>query len=381
MLYDQVLERIKKNKENRSNNKFNGVPFPFERMREHYPSFNKGDSIGILAGTGTGKSTLLRYLFIYYLYDFHKKNNYPIRILYLPLEDSKEKVYDYFLCHYLYEVHDLHISPNELNSRGNYRELPDIVVEKLEEAREYFSDFESVTNIVDGYSSPKEIYDVMREYALKTGKVKSYKVDIGGREEKQYLYESDIHTFLLIDNLSNVDKEDGHQSERHAVVELAKTYIREKLCNFFKFTVIQLMQNDFQTERQQFSTNGKSIAGKVEPSLASIGDAKTVSRSMHIIFTLFDPSRYEFIRYPQVSEAYADKAYNIDLLGDKFRSLRIIKNNDGATGVRVGLLMNPISGEFEELPKPDSDEMKRIYIKLKQKKNGANRAVDEALSF
>lgn len=366
MLFDIVLERIKKNKENRKNNILNGVPFPFERMREYYPCFSKAESIGILAGTGVGKSTLLRYLFIYYLYDFYKKTGYKLRILYLPLEDSKEKVYDYFICNYLNKEHGIRISPHELNSKGKLPELPDFVLEILEEAREYFADFEKVITILDGYSEPEGIYKMLEKYAMRTGKVSTYEVDVEGEIEKQKIYESDVHTFVLIDNMSNVEKGEDDASDRHAVVKLAKNYIRERLCNFFKFTVIQLLQLDFQTERQQFSTNGKSIVGKVEPSLAGIGDAKTVARSMHIIFSLFDPSRYELIRYPAVNEANAHRAYNVDLLGDKFRSLRIIKNNEGATGVRVGLLMNPQTFEFEELPKPDSDEMRRIYDSLKR---------------
>jgi hypothetical protein len=87
---------------------------------------------------------------------------------------------------------------------------------------------------------------------------------------------------------------------------------------------------------------------------------------MHIIITIFDPSRYEFLQYPQVSEENADKAYDLSILGNKFRSIRIIKNNEGETGVRIGVLMNPLTGDFEELPKPDSDEMKMVYRKFKE---------------
>jgi hypothetical protein len=166
--------------------------------------------------------------------------------------------------------------------------------------------------------------------------------------------------------MANIDQGESDKSDRDAMVTLAKKYIRERLCNFFKFTCVLLLQNDFQTERMQYGSNGKAIMSKVEPSLASIGEAKTIARSMHIIITIFDPSRYEFLQYPQVSEENADKAYDLSILGNKFRSIRIIKNNEGETGVRIGVLMNPLTGDFEELPKPDSDEMKMVYRKFKE---------------
>jgi hypothetical protein len=325
-LYEKVLETIKKNKKIKSEGGYIAPPFPFKRLQDYYPVMDRGHSIDLLAGTGIGKSTLLRFMFIYYLYGFYKKTGYNLRIFYFPLEDSKEKVYLSFIAHYLYSEKGVKISVQELMSKGD-RILPDFIEDYLEEAHEYFKEFEQIITVVDGYTEPKQIYGVLEKYALKTGKLFKYKVDIEGGEEEQVIYKSDIHTFVLIDNLANIDSSEEHNSERHAMVELAKKYIRERLCNFFKFTCVLLLQNDFQTERMQFGSNGKAIMSKVEPSLASIGEAKTVARSAHIIFTLFDPSRYEFISYPQVSEENADKAYRIDILGNKFRSLRIIKNN------------------------------------------------------
>lgn len=368
MLFDKVLERLIKNQEIKKAGGFIGVPFPFERFREYYPSMEKGHSIGILAGTGVGKSTFLRYLFIYYLYEFYKRTGYKMRVFFFALEDAKERVYDYVLCNYLYREHGIKITIQELNSSGD-RELPDFVREKLEGAREYFKEFESIIKIIDGYTEPQQIREVLLPYVEKSGKIEEYEVNVGGKMKKQEIYHSDIHTFVLIDNAANVDAGEEHQSERLAIVDLCKKVIREEFCNKYKFTCVTLLQNDFMTERQQFSTNGKSIQGKVEPSLASIGEAKTVARSMHIIFTLFDPSRYEFLRYPMVNEANAARAYDIGILGNKFRSLRIIKNNYGDNGMRVGLLMHPITGEFEELPQPDSDEMKRIYDGIKKQTN------------
>jgi hypothetical protein len=366
-LYKEVVEKIKRDRDTKEQGGYVGIPLPFAKLANYYPVIEKGHAIGVLAGTGVGKSRFSRFLAIYHCFKFYKETGYKLRIFYFPLEDNKEKVYLNIICHYLWEKHGIKITVQELGSKGD-RALPDFVIEKLDEAEEYFRDFEKVVTIIDGYTEPKEIYGVLEKYALATGKVRQYEVEIeGGGREKQKIYESNTHTVVLLDNMANIDKGDEHQSERAAMVDMSKVYIRERLCNFFKFTVFMLLQNDFQTERQQFGANGKAIMAKVEPSLASIGEAKTVARNMHIIFTLFDPSRFEFLRYPQVGEQHADKAYDIDILGNRFRALRIIKNNDGDVGVRVGLLFDGISETFDELPMPDSIEMKGIYERLKEK--------------
>jgi hypothetical protein len=304
-------------------------------------------------------------MFVYYLYKFYKETGYKLKIFYFPLEDNKEKVYYSFIQHWLYTEKGVQISIQELTSKGE-RELPDFIEDYLLEGDEYFKEFEQVITVLDGYTEPKQIYDIMQNYAMSSGVIKTYDVDINGQTEQQKMYESDTHTFVLIDNMANIDQGESDKSDRDAMVTLAKKYIRERLCNFFKFTCVLLLQNDFQTERMQYGSNGKAIMSKVEPSLASIGEAKTIARSMHIIITIFDPSRYEFLQYPQVSEENADKAYDLSILGNKFRSIRIIKNNEGETGVRIGVLMNPLTGDFEELPKPDSDEMKMVYRKFKE---------------
>ena len=85
---------------------------------------------------------------------------------------------------------------------------------------------------------------------------------------------------------------------------------------------------------------------------------------------MFDPSRYEFISYPSIPpkvDNAENKVYKIDILGNKFRALRVLKNNDGDVGMRIGLLFDALSETFEELPNPDTDEMQRLYDQFKTK--------------
>lgn len=366
MLFKKVKESIRKNADLKRMGEWIGVPVPFEKLSAYIPSWDKGMSIGVLGATGSGKSFLTRYLFIYEIYKFYKSSGYNLRVFFFPLEDNKEKVFKFILLNYLYEEHNIVLSLKELDSRCDSVLSPEIMA-RIEEAEEYFSEFESIVTIADGEYTPKGLYEHCKKSALSMGTITDSYIDIGGESIKQYAYESPTHVFAIFDNMSNLATDDECKTEREAMITFAKIYVREKLCNFFGWTVIQVMQSDFQTERQQYTTGGETIVSKLEPGLSSVGEAKTMTRSMHLILSLFDPNRYDIQKFPKPPRTDEANCYDISILKNKFRSLRVIKNNDGDTGMRVPLLFDALTGTFMELPKPKTDELAVIYKNFLQK--------------
>lgn len=359
MLYDKVLDNIKKNKDFKSKGIFTGIPYPFPRLNEFLTSIDRGQAISVLGGSGVGKSKFTRFTFLYNTYKFYKETGYKCRIIYFCLEDGKEETMNFVLCHYLKEVCGIVLSHKELLSRG--RELPDFVLEKLEEAKEYFAEFETIVSFIDGEDEPTKMYEICKDIALKIGTVSSYIETIEGKEIKQWRYESDTHVVAIFDNMSNISEEDDIVGEQAAILKFVKEYMRLKLCNFFKWSCILVMQLDFESERPSFSKTGEANHAKLEPTLASIGDSKRAARSMHLIFSLFSPHRFDLISYPQPKKDDPDNCYRIDILANKFRSLRVIKSNHTETGMRVGLLFDGITEEFTELPLPKTPELDNIY--------------------
>lgn len=364
-LFKRVKESIIRNYENKKQGKYNGIPVPFKRLSQYFTSWEKGMSIGILGQTGSGKSTLTRYLYIYEAYKFYKETGYGMKILYFPLEDNKEKVYKNIIRFYLNEVHGIVISSKELDSKCD-RVLPDFVLAAIEQAEEYFTEFESVVSIIDSTHNIDNLYAYCEDFALKQGVVKKEQVDIGGTVVEEDVYYSDLHVIAIFDNLSNLEGGRG-ETERETMIRFCKSYIREKLCNFFNWTCIQVIQSDFQSERQQFTSGGESVVAKLEPSLASVGDAKTITRSMHLVLSLFDPSRFDILQFPRPPKTDMDNCYDIGILRGRFRSLRIIKSNDSDTGIRVYLLFDALTESFKELPPPKTNELQQIYNKYREK--------------
>lgn len=359
MLYKKVLEEIKLNKELAEKGEYLGIPYPYSRLSEVIPTIDKGQSIAVLSQTGGAKSKWSRYTFLYHPYKFSKETGYKLRIVYVCMEDNKEKVYYNIIAHYLKEQHGITVSMKELLSKDRKRILPDFILEKLEEAVEYFNDFEKVVTIIDGMTEPEELKEMCIDIASNLGHEEEYEEEIAGKKVKQFRYISDTHVLAIFDNLSNIDSDEG-ESENVAKLKFAKDVVRAVLCNYYRWTALTVLQTDFENEKQQFGKDGTGLMSKVEPSLAGIGDSKRAARTFHLIFSLFSPARYDFISYPTPTK-YNPNVYRIDVLGDKFRALRIIKANDCMPGLRVGLLFDALSETFEELPLPSTPEIENIY--------------------
>lgn len=367
-LYSRVKELIIHNKQIKESGSYVGIPMPFKRLAEYIPITERGHSIGVLAATGAGKSRFVRWLYIYHSYKFHLETGYPLRIILFPLEDSKEKVYRNLICHYLFDLYDIYISLQELDSKGD-RSLPAWVEEKLQEAEAFFIDFEKVVTTVDGIYTPTEIYKYLEEYAMATGKIVQEVLEVEGKKINQphYIPNNNVHTIVIVDNMSNIDVEEGAEDERRAIVKFGKKFVRERLCNFFNFTVVQVLQQDFMSERQNYTKDGSTIIGKLEPSLSAIGDSKTVARSMHLIFGLFNPTRFDIMQYPIPSKHDPSNTYRLDILGNRFRSLSILKANDTDFGMKIAFNFDAVSEVMSELPKPKTPELEAIYNKIKAK--------------
>lgn len=388
MLFDKVFENIKKNKELAEQGKIMGVPYPYDRLKEFIHCIDKGESIAILGPTGSGKSKWTRYTFLYNPFKFAKETGYNLKIIYFGMEDNKEKIYLYFICHYLFEQYGIKISIKELTSKS--RILPDFILEKIEEARDFFHDFEKVITVIDGITDPDEVYETCERIAHRIGTVETYTEVIEGEEVEQERYVSDTHVIAIFDNLSNIDGED-EVGDQAAKLKFAKDYVREKLCNLYRWTCLTVLQLDAESERQNFTRGGESILSKIEPSLSGIGDSKRSARTFHIVFSLFNPSRFELIHYPTPSKHNPDNVYRIDLLGNRFRALRVLKANDSDSGMRIGLLFDAVAETFQELPLPKTPEIENIYkslttnsekyFEMPVKKHSFAKATDEDLPF
>ena len=103
---------------------------------------------------------------------------------------------------------------------------------------------------------------------------------------------------------------------------------------------------------------GKTIEDKLEPTLDSLGDNKTIARDVNVALGLFDPARYKIDNH---------NGYDITRLKDRYRSMNIMKSRDGIANKKLPLFFNGAVDFFKEMPRTDNiDGMNRVFEYVNQ---------------
>jgi hypothetical protein len=333
----QFLKDINDKRERKINGEYNGIPFCFPNYQNYVQSIDKGIYYCLASGPGNGKSFWMRYAFIYEPLKFALQTGYKIKILLFALEDSKSQIYKNICAHYLWERHGIYISKKILDSK--IEPLPEKYLKFLQKDIEFYKIFEDMVYIIDDISEPDEMLAACEKCYNKFGE--------------------EYHYIGIVDNYANISQ-GSYKSKYEAVDTFSSQHVRMNLCKKLNFSFLAIVQNDMESEKNAGRYNGGNISS-VEPTLGSFGDIKIISRSMHVIWALFNPWRYGILTYPNT------KGYNIDLLRNKFRSLLMLKNNLDEMAPRLGLYFDGSKGTFEELPAVNDEEaLRKIYDKVLQ---------------
>jgi KaiC/GvpD/RAD55 family RecA-like ATPase len=338
MLFKQVLADLKEKKRLKLTGAHNGIPFPHERFREYIPDIEPGSYIGVLGASGVGKSKFTRNTFLYHPLNFSMENDYPVKIIYFALEDPKKKIYKNLISHYLCMRHKYTISLTKLESKGEFI-LPDQAEKLIEQDQEFFEWVDKNVLIIDDCVTPDSIEkacDKLKE-----------RIPAGE------------HVIVIIDNYANLVPDDN-KKDWDAVRYFSRNLVRLKFCKEYGWTVIGVLQEDIETEKNRFRSiaGGRTSIGSLEPNGSSIGNAKIVVQDLFYGLGIFNPWKYELLRYPN------NKGYDIDILRNNFRGINIFKNNEGDVGGRLGLFFDKCE-VFRQMPMT-TDEMMldKIYKKV-----------------
>ena len=285
--------------------------------------------------TGSGKSKLARQ-WMYSMMDFSMEYKYPVKIIYFSLEDPELPVAKKVMQHYLYTRHRVDVSISQLNSRIS--PISDNILGLIKSEELFWRKIDSMLMVINSITSPNGIHQKVAEVAKEYGKTH--------------------HIVVVLDNQSNITADAEDDNEWAAIKRLSRNIIREKFC-VNNITTLAVLQCDFDTEKNTFRNAGKGSLVTIEPNLASIGDAKVVARSMHYVFGLFDPSRFEIENYPKATD------YNINILRGAFRSLIHLKSNEDKIAPRFGLLFDGKHELFSEMPMvTNKDALNKIYERI-----------------
>ena len=365
--FKKVIATLKNRRERVISGLYNCVPFPFPRFRTWVPGIEDSKFIVVTANQKVGKSKLCDYLFVYSpLFFILEHPEMRIKVLYFTLEMSPQEKYNEFLCHLLFKLDGLQISPTELKSTDKDNPVDPHIFELLETEKyqRYITAYENMVEYIDDSRNPTGINKYCREYALSHGHL-NYKKGLrkntftGEMEEADVVDNDNAYTsddpeerrIIIIDNASNLTLESGLK-KMETIDKMSKYGITLRNQLHFIFVLIQ-----HQAQAQEGIENLK--LNKLKPSSDGLADCKTTTRDANMVIGLYSPFKYGLRDY---------EGYDITKFKNNIRFMEIIEDRDyGANGKVCPLFFNGAVSTFAELPRPENKaELERVYAHLNE---------------
>lgn len=360
--FNKVLNNLKERRERVLSGLYNCIPFPFPRFRKWVPGTEKGKFIVVTANQKVGKSKLCDYLYVYEPLFFAMEHpELKVKVLYFTLEMSPEEKYNEFLCHLLYRLDRIRVSPTDLKSTEKERPISAEILALLETEKyqKYIKAFEDMVIYMDDIRNPTGINKCCRDYALSHGHL-NYKTIVtkdqvtGDAVERQIVDTDDPYTpddseesrIIIIDNASNLTNEQG-MKKMETIDRMSKYGIQ--LRNQLKYIFV-LIQH--QAQAQEGIENQK--LNRLKPSSDGLADCKTTTRDANMVIGLYSPFKYGLREY---------EGYDITKFRNHIRFMEVIEDRDyGANGQICPLFFDGAVSSFTELPRPDeSVEIQKVY--------------------
>ena len=358
-LYDRTMQEIEDKRQRIIDGGVNCIPSPFKRFVDDFCGIEQDTYYCITSFTKGGKSQIVSFMFIFQavVYSYFAKEQVDFKIIYFPLEETKERIMQRFMSWLLFKKSHstIRISPKEL--RSTVSALDECVVDRLRQfdIQDILNYFEEHVIFPTESPNPTGIYKYCKQYAEEHGTVHKRKVQI--KDELGQLQDTEIfdsyeqdnpneYRMIIIDTINLIDTERG-MSLKQSIDKLSE-YCAKYLRNRYHYSPIVIQQQAFESEG-----NDSFKLGRVRPSVAGLGDSKYVSRDCDVVLGLFSPFRFGITEY---------FGYDVTILKDHLRFLEVIVNRNGEMGGILPLWFDGAVCDFRELPKADDKTaMTAIY--------------------
>lgn len=392
--YDELIKDIQSGREGK--NKW--IPFGFRKL-DSFAGLSKRFYYLIGGESGTGKTSLVDQMFVLNPYQWYRMNqdktDVRLRIIYRSMERSKKFKLAKWVAQRLWtHYHILVDVPTLLGWGMNKRVLPNEVMDKVIECKDYFDEMFEIVNITDGADNPTGIYKQCISISLTEGKLLKSDGDriylhtdtsMKGKEiktfsgqhyettsqgivkyyevikiyDKQYkIYQYDTNYFpehenslnvLLIDHIGKLRHERGFNDKQ--TLDKGSDYFGE-LRDIFGWTPVVI---------SQFNRNISSIDRRVKTDLSpekqdfkGTGD---IYEDCDFAMGLFNPREngLDVFKNYNLHKLTNNRGYN------RFRSIHILKNTYGIDNITMGLNFIGECGYFDEMPLPSELDEAMYY--------------------
>ena len=333
----EVIENIKKRRENIINGKVNCIPSPFiNKSKRGFIGIEQKRYYLLTAGTKVGKTQLASFVFLYTSLEFAYNNpsQCDLTIHYINLEEDEQQIYLRYMSYLLFKFHDAIVNPTELNS----------TVEAVNERYLSYLEDDNIKNRLDFFDSHVIFKPELRTSLSISNYLENYaKTHLKTKNAKYYRDETD-YDIVIVDHIGKLSYK---ESLRKAIDFLSTSFVN--LRNTYKYTIVCIQQQDASQE----GWDAKKLKS-AEPGKATLSENKNVPNDCDMMIGLFSPDRLQLETY---------KGYNISVLGNFFRTFSVNINRNGSTSEDMPLYFIGDSCCFIQLPSPKDKRMVDIYRK------------------
>lgn len=212
----------------------NTIPSPFKRFSADFLGWEQATYYIVTSYTKGGKTQFTSHLLfdaLMYCYCHEQETGVSVKILYFPLEETKQRIMTRFYSWLLNREFNIRISPSDLKSSNNEKPVPEEILdiidsEKFIEIVDYFEEHV----IFSEESNPTGIYKFCKSYAEEHGKIftkaKKYRDELGFEKEIQGFdhYEADNpdeYVLPVIDTINLIGLERGY-NKKQAIDKLSE---------------------------------------------------------------------------------------------------------------------------------------------------------------
>lgn len=333
--------------------KFKGLSNGLDRINDYIFGVQRGTIVLIGGQSGVYKTTLLDFMVQNMILDAESKG-ITLNLFYNSFEIDRLTKMCNWLSVLIYQKYSIIIPPEKIKGLGDNRLTVDeqeLVDSEIPEIERIFSKVHWTFKA----ENPTGLYNTCWKFMEKRGEFikENYTDDTGQVKQKIVGFKSnnpDEYNVMVTDHLYLLKKERDYDVKRN--IDKFSEY-QVELTRLFGFSFINLQQFNqglSSVERMKF----KGI--DLSPQQSDFRDTTNPYSDSDIVLGLLNPWKLDM---------ESSLGYNIRRLKEKMIMLKIIKNRLSKDNIAIGLLVNPKSGSFKELPKA-VDMTEEIYQQIER---------------
>lgn len=206
----------------------------------------------------------------------------------------------------------------------------------------FFNDFLTKVEILDIPKSPSKIREEIYSFAKSRGRI----ITEPNGNLKYIPDNIKEHVIVIFDTLGNLLPETGESDgSKKPRIDKHSSFCRTIYRNLFNYTVVNVMHSN-----RSISSTDRNKLSEIFPTKDDIKDSGQPANDANLVIALFNP--FDYMNDNNTLSKFM--GFDIKAMGNTFRAAAILKNRDGVSNKRIGLLFNGASSYWQELPKSDA---------------------------